>query len=97
MIKFISSLLFILFILLYNSCSSFFQKSWQATNKDILKEIKVNLGKYDIPIEIKSSGKITIERNKEQQELNEIFVFEPSNTKEKMDNLYLKTFPIKEN
>ena len=101
MIKFISSFLFILFILLYNSCSSFFQKSWQATNKDILKEIKVNLGKYDIPMEIKSSGKITIERNKEQQELSEIFVFEPSSTKERIKLIFangqfiLKDLPYK--
>ncbi|MBK8396909.1 MAG: SpoIID/LytB domain-containing protein [Leptospiraceae bacterium] len=52
-------------------------------NKDIFKTIKVNLGKFDIPLEIKSSGKIYQEMP-DPQEFDSIYFFKPSEMREKI-------------
>lgn len=84
MIKYITYILAFAFTLFYNSCSSFFQKSWKPTDKDLLKTIKVNLGKYDTPFEIKSKGKINIQLTDSNMEVDYNYLFLPSEVKEKI-------------
>lgn len=82
-------------------CSSFFQKSWKTTNKELLKTIKVNLGKFDSPLEIKSNGKIYLQFSANKQELDNTYLFQPNDTKEKIkltfdaNQFTLKDLPYK--
>ncbi len=64
--------LIFVFILLQNSCSSFFQKSWKTQNKELLKTIRVNLGKFDSVQEIKSNGKIYVQLALGKEEVDNI-------------------------
>ncbi len=84
MTKYIYSLFFIAFLLLNYSCTSFFQKSWKPIDKDLLKTIKVNLGKFDSPLEIKSKGKIHLQLTGSKLDLDYNYTFQPADTKEKL-------------
>ncbi len=76
--------LIFVFILLQNSCSSFFQKSWKTQNKELLKTIRVNLGKFDSVQEIKSNGKIYVQLALGKEEVDNIYLFQPNETREKI-------------
>ncbi|HMV45331.1 MAG TPA: SpoIID/LytB domain-containing protein [Leptospiraceae bacterium] len=83
MSKLTSVFISILFILLLDSCSSLFQKSWKPTDKELLKTIRVNLGKFDSSQEIKSKGKIHLQTQSDSRDIDYIFSFQPSDGKEK--------------
>lgn len=73
----------ILFTFFLNSCSSLFQKSWKPADKDLLKTIRVNLGKYDSPQEIKSKGKIHLLSGSDRREIEYAYFFQPSESKDR--------------
>ncbi len=72
------------FILFHTSCTSFFQKSWKPTDKDLLKYIKVNLGKFDTALEIKSKAKIHLQLTGSNLDIDYNYLFQPTETKEKL-------------
>ncbi|MBK7057808.1 MAG: SpoIID/LytB domain-containing protein [Leptospiraceae bacterium] len=84
MIKSITYILAFAFILLYISCSSFFQKSWKPIDKELLKTIKVNIGKFDTSLEIKSKGKIHLQLTSSNLDVDYNYLFLPAETKEKV-------------
>lgn len=84
MTKYLLHILAFTFILINTSCTSFFQKSWKPTNKDLLKYIKVNLGKFDSPLDIKTKGKIHLQLTGSILDVDYNYLFQPSETKEKL-------------